>query len=436
MKKNIIEILLSLIKIANIFKKITFFIIFDLIWRVGRIFLRFIFYKIVVKVYSFYLLLSKQIGWPSLKRKSFSYILGQKLIHIALVFITIFFVFVNLSNKTKALGTSINNYKPILVSLLENEFSNPDEEQLIEEFFDQETIISPVQQNYLDNLSVVRSQPMADVKQFEDEDSRVIDTSKIDGSEKRTAIVEYIIEEGDSISSIASKFNIDVSTVLWENNLSGNSVIKPGQKLDILPISGISYNITKGDTLLAIANKYDINEDEIININNLSDPGSLRVGQKLLIPGGKKIITLAKKSTYSNPSNIKNLINILPSGQPIGDQMLWPTVGHRLTQYYSWVHRGLDIANKVGTPLYAAETGVVEVAGWGKGYGNQVVINHGGGKKTRYGHASKLYVVVGEKVKKGDIIATMGSTGWSTGPHIHFEVIINNVKYNPLNYIK
>ena len=99
-------------------------------------------------------------------------------------------------------------------------------------------------------------------------------------------------------------------------------------------------------------------------------------------------------------------------------------------------HYGLDIANKTGTPLYAADSGTVESAGWGAGYGYNIVIDHGGGKKTRYAHMSKFYVEKGAKVSKGMPIGEMGSTGWSTGPHIHFEVIINGKKYNPLNYIK
>ena len=116
--------------------------------------------------------------------------------------------------------------------------------------------------------------------------------------------------------------------------------------------------------------------------------------------------------------------------------MNWPTVGHYITQYFSWRHYGVDIANKVGTPIYASDTGVVEYAGWGKGYGNQIVIDHGGGKKTRCGHLSKFYCKVGDEVDKGEAIGAMGSTGWSTGSHLHFEVIINGRKVNPLNYVK
>ena len=96
----------------------------------------------------------------------------------------------------------------------------------------------------------------------------------------------------------------------------------------------------------------------------------------------------------------------------------------------------MDIAAKTGTAIYAADAGTVESVGWGTGYGNQIVINHGGGKKTRYAHLSKFYAKKGDIVSKGQTIAAMGSTGWSTGPHLHFEVIINGRKYNPLNYIR
>jgi murein DD-endopeptidase MepM/ murein hydrolase activator NlpD len=111
-------------------------------------------------------------------------------------------------------------------------------------------------------------------------------------------------------------------------------------------------------------------------------------------------------------------------------------VGVRITQYFSWSHHAVDIANHVGTPIYAADAGVVETEGWGRGYGNQIVIDHGGGKKTRYGHLSKFYVSKGQEVEKGETIAAMGSTGNSTGPHLHFEVMINGTKYNPLNYVR
>jgi LysM repeat protein len=252
---------------------------------------------------------------------------------------------------------------------------------------------------------------------------------------KRKEIIEYIISEGDTISTIADQFGISVNTVLWANDLSVFSLIRPGDKLTILPVSGILYKVAKGDTLNKISNKYGIEVEKIQEINKLED--ELIIGKTLIIPGGKQssIATTTKRNNYSALSVIKDILKP-SSAKPVSNQMNWPTVGHRITQYYSWRHKGLDIANKVGTPLYAADSGTVIRSGWNNGYGYNVVIDHGGGKKTLYGHASKLFVKAGDKVSKGETIALMGSTGWSTGPHIHFEVIINNVKYNPLNYIK
>ncbi|MFP4514446.1 MAG: peptidoglycan DD-metalloendopeptidase family protein [Parcubacteria group bacterium] len=261
---------------------------------------------------------------------------------------------------------------------------------------------------------------------------------------KRTEIITYKVKAGDVIGSIANKFGVSVNTILWENNLSSRGVIHPGDTLKILPVSGISHSVASGESISYIASKYDVNSSDILEANNISNVNSLKIGQKLIIPGASKrtttrVASTPSPSTASSGSSgidvIKDLIKPKPAAVSSG-VMQWPTVGHRITQYYSWRHSGLDIANKTGTPLYASEAGTVEYSGWSTGYGYNVLINHGGGKKTRYAHASKLYVKNGDTVEKGESIAAMGSTGWSTGPHIHFEVIINGVKLNPLNYIR
>jgi murein DD-endopeptidase MepM/ murein hydrolase activator NlpD len=114
-----------------------------------------------------------------------------------------------------------------------------------------------------------------------------------------------------------------------------------------------------------------------------------------------------------------------------------PTNGHSITQYYGWKHTGVDIDGDYTSPLYAAEDGVVEVAGWQtNGYGLMVLIDHQNGFKTRYGHSSKLFVQAGDYVKRGQVIAMMGTTGRSTGTHLHFEVYVNGARVNPLAYIK
>jgi len=180
-----------------------------------------------------------------------------------------------------------------------------------------------------------------------------------------------------------------------------------------------------------------------INANNLT--AGLKIGQQIIIPGGSPIsqyvpATVTHPTTntnYTGLSAIRDLIKA-PVARVNSSGMLWPTVGHNITQYFSWHHTAVDIANHIGTPIYAAANGVVLIAqgGWNGGYGNTILLDNGNNMRTRYGHASKLLVSPGEKVSKGQIIALMGSTGNSTGPHLHFEVVIGGVKYNPLNYVR
>ncbi|MCX6799704.1 MAG: LysM peptidoglycan-binding domain-containing M23 family metallopeptidase [Candidatus Falkowbacteria bacterium] len=375
--KKIQDILISLfLAIVKLFSAIVNGILFALrpIGMIGKVFLRVIFYQFIVKVYRIYLDVVNKLGWAHFTRKSVFSVFGQKTLHMMVAILTISIMFNNLIAKAQVQTINTNDAsQTILSQLISSEFSGVEDQQLIEEFFDQEAFISSLHQSYLENLSAVREQPIVDSDSLdvaqgdEDQSTDGADSLPVDNTpdqldvsdvpvipaKKRTEVIKYVVLPGETISSIAKKFNVTISTILWENKLNAYSVIKPGDELDVLPRSGVSYK-----------------------------------------------------------------------------------EGHRITQYYSWRHTGLDIANKIGTPLYAAEAGVVEYVGWGKGYGNQVVINHGGGKMTRYAHASKVYVKKGQKVARGEAVAAMGSTGWSTGPHIHFEVIINGVKYNPLNYIK
>lgn len=418
----------------------------------GRWLLRFVFYKVLVKLYKFYLYLIKKTGWRSLGEKSLVTLLNQKSIHFVVVAITAVLIFTNLTTKTKAESLSDKASNTIIASLIESEFGSLEENKLIEEFFDQEAVISPTQQNYLDNLVSVKVEPSVSTDAYGEQGNsngvnflsegtgmlvkpEVVSTKK--SKRPRAGIVEYVVMPGDSISTIASEYEISVSSILWENNLSAYSVIRPGDKLAILPTSGISHGVLSGENLSSIAKKYGVEESVIIETNKLTDSSKLAVGQKLIIPGGSKnAYTPASKKSYSGISAIRDIVKS-PDAIPVsGNTMNWPTEGHRITQYYSWRHTGLDIGNKIGTPIYSADAGTVEYVGWGKGYGNQIVVNHGGGKKTRYAHLSKFYVKQGQAVGKGESIGAMGSTGWSTGPHLHFEVIINNGKYNPLNYIK
>lgn len=349
--------------------------------------------------------------------------------------------------------------KTIIIRLVKNEFGLISNEELIEDTYAPGSLKTAGQDKYYpDMLAIAKKQAGlntdAPLDYFDNiivnEEAFAVKPRSMNSQsetststeQKRKEIIYYTVQKGDVVSIIARRFNITVNTILWANNLGAYSLIRPGDTLTILPESGLIHTVKSGDTISKISNLYDVEEEKILSSNQLGS--TLKIGDKIMIPGGRKItVAAATKPRVSTPSNttglgiIRDLVKS-PESTAVSatGKMAWPTEGSRITQYYSWRHTGLDIANKTGTPLYAAEAGTVEFSGWSNGYGYNVVVNHGDGKKTRYAHASKLFVEVGDTVKRGENIAAMGSTGWSTGPHIHFEVIINGAKQNPLNYIK
>ena len=247
---------------------------------------------------------------------------------------------------------------------------------------------------------------------------------------KRDKIIDYVVQGGDTISTIAAKFGVTTNTILWENSLSYYSTIRPGQTLKILPVSGISHKVKKGDTLKSIANGYKADINKIIDFNKLASSQDIQVNQVVIVPEGvKKTVAPAQSHSLSD-------IFALPAAVS-SSKLQWPTNSYRITQYYSWRHSGLDIGNNTGQPIYAAETGKVEASGWNSGgYGYYIIINHGGGLKTLYGHLSKILVKNGQNLSRGSVIGAIGSTGRSTGPHLHFEIRVNGIRVNPLGYVR
>lgn len=255
--------------------------------------------------------------------------------------------------------------------------------------------------------------------------------------EYRSETIEYTVKEGETLSEIAEKFGISTDTIRWENNLASKDSIKVGQTLSILPVSGISHKVKKGDTVYSIAKKFDVDAQGIVNypfnafVND--ETFELAIGQTILVPGGVKpeaqsTVTYTARAKQVTP----NAGTVVASGR-----FVWPAQG-RLTQYFAWYHKALDIANASAPPVLAADAGTVVVAGWpdNYGYGNRVVIDHGNGFRTLYAHLSRFYVVPGQTVKRGDSIGQMGNTGRSTGTHLHFEVIQNGVHLNPLTVLQ
>ncbi len=253
----------------------------------------------------------------------------------------------------------------------------------------------------------------------------------------RTKIVQYVIQSGDSIGTIAQSHNISLNTLLWSNGLTTRSVIQPGDSLKILPTDGVEHTVKSGDTLIKIANKYDANTDEVSSYNHLADTSDLQIGETLFIPGGK-IIAVAPTRTASVAKVFKTPTTIAtaPSTTTSSGNMIWPTDLSIITQYYGWKHTGVDIDCHFTNDNYAADDGYVQFSGWKGGYGYTVEINHGNGIVTRYGHHAKLYVSAGQQITKGTPVGLCGTTGRSTGTHLHFEVIRNGKFTNPLEYIR
>jgi len=262
------------------------------------------------------------------------------------------------------------------------------------------------------------------------------------GQERRT-VVEYTIEPGDSLGNIAYRFGVSVATILWENNLGVNSIIRPGEKIRIPPTTGVMHAVKKGDTIKKIATAYGVKPEEIIKFNNLKEDGTdLVIGEKIMVPGGVK----AEARTYSTVpqtySSFQKIAAPASSKQSPGSSgYVWPSAARIITQYYSWRHLGLDVAGPLNSANYAARAGTVTKSqcGWNNGYGCVIMIDHGNGVVTLYGHNNKLLVNVGEYVTTGQTIGLMGNTGnvrGRTGIHLHFEVRVNGSRVNPLKYVK
>lgn len=253
----------------------------------------------------------------------------------------------------------------------------------------------------------------------------------------RSEIEEYTVEDGDTISSIAQKKGISADTIKWANDLISDD-IKPGQKLKILPVSGVGYTVKSGDTIETVAKKLSAEQQAILDFpfNDIPDDLSLKVGQLLIVPDGSPPEIRVPKPKLQ-PQYLAKGPSSPAFVAPGGAQFIWPTNGV-ITQYFAWYHPGDDIANPGAPGVAASDGGTVIVAGWpdNSGYGNRVVIDHGNGYTSLYAHLSNIYVSAGETVSRGQLIGQMGSTGRSTGTHLHLEIHYKGVALNPLAILK
>ncbi len=249
----------------------------------------------------------------------------------------------------------------------------------------------------------------------------------------RQQVLQYTVQPNDSVTRIAARFHISPESVLWANaKLQDNpDQLSIGQNLNIPPTTGVLYTVQSGDTIAAIANRFKAKMEDILDdpLNQglhdfKANPPKLIAGQFLMVPKGQKAIETKRVVALGRA----------PTGASKGTSVfMWPTSGCIYQSFWS-AHGALDLDNLIGTPIYAADSGYVAAAGggWNYGYGNMVLLDHGNGYLTRYGHLSVIGVRAGQSVKKGQLIGRMGTTGNSTGPHLHFEVIKNGGLVNPL----
>ena len=262
-------------------------------------------------------------------------------------------------------------------------------------------------------------------------DSDVFQTSI--SSKPRDKILDYTVERGDTLSTIAEKFGISVETIRWANNLT-NDNITVGDSLKILPVTGIAHKVAKGESVYTIAKKLDTDPQKIVDFpfNDFANPEtfSLVEGQILIVPDG---IKPAEQPTFrrqvyiaSGPFTISGL------------GFTWPVRGV-VSQFAAWYHMAIDISASFGTPVVAAQSGMVEsvnVGTWDSGYGTNIYVSNGD-VKTHYAHMSGVNVAVGQAVTAGStVLGWIGMSGRTTGPHVHFEVIKSGVFVNPLPYLQ
>ncbi len=252
----------------------------------------------------------------------------------------------------------------------------------------------------------------------------------------RGSVETYVIEQGDTLGVIAEKFGLSLSTVLWANGLTYNSTIQPGDDLKILPSDGVLYTVTSGDTLSRIASRYDVDVEDIMNQNNMESAHTLSIGDELLLPGGEPPSPASTARKSASLTTLFTAPSTASGATSSATGWVWPTDWRVITQYWGWRHTGLDIDGDYSTNSYAARGGVVIFSGWRSGYGLTVEVDHGDGYVTRYAHHAKNYVGVGDTVSTGQAIAQTGTTGRSTGTHLHFEIIRNGRFQNPLDYVR
>ena len=275
----------------------------------------------------------------------------------------------------------------------------------------------------------------------------------------RADVVQYIVQQGDTIFAIAEKFNLTPATLMWGNRYTlgeDPELIRPGQKLNILPVDGAYHKWSAGEGLNGVAKFYGVKPEDIINypgnhltlngVGDFSHP-NIPPDTMLIVPGGHGVFSDRKaplitranaaSAVYLGPGACKNVL----SGYVGTSTFIWPSTMRSISGFHFQPeinHYGIDIAGDTGYPIYATDSGVIVFAGPSQlGYGNEIVIDHGNGWQSLYAHLITVGVSCGQSVLQGAVIGGMGSTGNSTGPHLHFELRSDKFgRVDPMNFLR
>jgi len=284
---------------------------------------------------------------------------------------------------------------------------------------------------------------------------RLTDAHTIIPERPRDDVITYTVKRDDTLFAIADTFNLKPETILWGNfdTLQDNPhFLKPTQVLNILPVNGTYYKWKDHDNLGGVAAFFGVTTQSILDY-----PGNhvdltaqkdgnygLQPNQWIIIPGGKRALkdwgppTITRQNAAVARYYGDGSCGSIDSGAIGTGTFIWPSPDRSISGYnYSGIHPGIDIAGSLGNPVFASDSGVVVFAGWSNyGYGYLIVIDHGNGYQTAYGHLSAISVGCGQSVFQGSTIGAVGSTGNSTGTHLHFELSYNGAKLNPVENLR
>jgi murein DD-endopeptidase MepM/ murein hydrolase activator NlpD len=235
----------------------------------------------------------------------------------------------------------------------------------------------------------------------------------------------YTVRPGDNLWDISRSYRVDLQQLMLSNNLNNKSVLRVGQIIKIPTSQGNVHVISQGETLWHIAQRYNVDLNQLKNLNPDKKPNNLKIGDTIYLPGSTSQMALAASSVKPSRS--------------LATRFAWPIKG-QITSHYGWrssgYHHGLDVAGNLGDAVKASTGGVVSFTGAMGLYGNTVIIDHTSSMQTLYAHLHTIKVKEGDRVKQGDVIATVGSTGRSTGPHLHFEIRRDGERFDPLAYLR